>query len=221
MSIITCSSCLWARVAWQQTTATLVQQPLAYSSSAKVALSQFRVSLWALDFQGLHYWSSKAKALSLALKQAAYKNSTTTKISYTWKKSTNVTIRGGFISVCDFQTFISESLNSDLNDPDIFDTNNVTLFLPQTHAHACGVLTASHYPINILTFHGRCWGVSTGSHQNFIPNYGKRCWKEISLQRDELWTEPRLVEANEINSHQAIDCEGWVFKHLKNTNKQT
>lgn len=41
------------------------------------------------------------------------------------------------------------------------------------------------------------------------------------LHRDELWTEPKLVEANEINSQQAIDCEGWVFKHLRNTNKQT
>lgn len=40
------------------------------------------------------------------------------------------------------------------------------------------------------------------------------------LQRDVLQAEPRLAEANQINSQQAIDCEGWVFKHLKNTNKQ-
>lgn len=27
------------------------------------------------------------------------------------------------------------------------------------------------------------------------------------LHRDERWTEPRLVEANQTNSQQAIDCE--------------
>lgn len=39
--------------------------------------------------------------------------------------------------------YISDSLSSDLNDPDIFDTkHNVTLFLPQTHA--CVVFSLLH-----------------------------------------------------------------------------
>lgn len=58
-------------------------------------------------------------------------------------------------------------------------------FFPSIHTCPC-VSAASHYPAKTLTFHGRHWGLSTGSHQNFILNYGSRAGGSFPPPRGEL-----------------------------------
>lgn len=98
---------MWARVAWQQTTAALVQQPLASSSPAKVAL---RLSL-----------SSRLPQFTFITNLNHKNNKHLNKLPSSQEECAI------------FQTFVVESLKSDLNDPDTSLTQSTVLrrFFPR------------------------------------------------------------------------------------------
>lgn len=90
---------------------------------------------------------------------------------------------------------------------------------------------ASHNPAKKLTFHGRHWGLSTGSHQNFIPNYGSRAvgWSPTRppplplFPQGELpgWTDPSklLVNAREREENNCWWYLGIISSIPRKTNK--